>query len=423
MRAIVNGTLVLEGEEKKGDLLIGDDGKISKIGDIGPLDGCEIIDAKGKYVLPGIVDMHVHFREPGFEGKEDIESGSRAAVAGGVTQACCMPNTNPVCDNKVVASYIAARGREVGLCKVHPIGAITAGQKGETLAEMGGMKEAGAVAVSEDGKSVANSRIMRLGMEYASSFGLKCLCHCEDLDLTDGGVVNEGRNSMISGLKGIPRASEDIMIARDIELAESLNLPVHICHVSTYSGVELIREAKRRGVAVTCETCPHYIALTDDIIVGYDTDTKVNPPIREERDRQAIIEGLRDGTIDCIVTDHAPHSKKDKDVEYDLAPFGISGIETSFAVCYTNLVKTGVMTLPDLMKKMSRNPAKILGLEGGELKAGEVADIAIADLDARYKIDPEKFRSKGHNTPFKGYEVCGKIVETVVDGKTVFKEE
>ncbi len=235
--------------------------------------------------------------------------------------------------------------------------------------------------------------------------------------------MNEGRNSMISGLKGIPRASEDIMIARDIELAESLNLPVHICHVSTYSGVELIREAKRRGVAVTCETCPHYIALTDDIIVGYDTDTKVNPPIREERDRQAIIEGLRDGTIDCIVTDHAPHSKKDKDVEYDLAPFGISGIETSFAVCYTNLVKTGALTLPDLMKKMSLNPAKILGLEGGELKAGEVADIAIADLDAKYKIDPEKFRSKGHNTPFKGYEVCGKIVETVVDGKTVFKEE
>ena len=339
---IKNGTLVLNGGEKKADILI-ENGKISEIGKITA--DCKVIDASGKHVLPGLIDMHVHLREPGFEGKEDIESGSRAAVAGGFTQVCCMPNTNPVCDNAVVVSYIKNRQREVDLCKINPIGAITRGDEGAQMAEIGKMKVAGAVALSDDGRSVMNSNIMRLAMEYASGFGLKCLCHCEDINLVDGGVVNEGYNSTLTGLKGSLRAAEDIMIARDIALAESLNVPVHICHVSTYSGVEIIRSAKKRGVAVTAETCPHYFILTDDIITDFDTNTKVNPPVREDKDRKALLKGLKDGTIDCIVTDHAPHSAKDKQVEYNLAAFGISGIETSFALSYTYLVKSGVMPL------------------------------------------------------------------------------
>ena len=360
--------------------------------------------------------MHVHLREPGFEGKEDIESGSKAAVAGGFTQICCMPNTNPVNDNAVVTTYIKYRSEQVNLCKVHPIGSITKGEKGEELAEIGKMASAGAVAISDDGRSVMDSKIMRLAMEYANGFNIKCLCHCEDANLVDGGVVNEGLNSTITGLKGSIRAAEDIMIAREVCLSESLGIPVHICHVSTYSGVELIRSAKARGVKVTAESCPHYFWLTDDIITGFDTYTKVNPPIREERDRQAIIEGLKDGTLDCIVTDHAPHSKKDKQVEYSLAAFGISGIETSFSLSYTKLVKEGDMSLPELAEKMSAAPARILNLEGGEIKAGAPADITIADLAAKYVIDGEKFISKGKNTPFNGTEVYGKIAYTIVGG-------
>ncbi len=416
MIAIKNATLVLKDGEVKSDLLIGGN-KIVKIGKFEIPDGCAVIDATGKHVIPGIIDMHVHLREPGFEGKEDIESGSRAAVAGGVTQVCCMPNTDPVCDNAVVATYINHRAAQVGLCKIHPIGAITKGEKGETLSDIGKMKSAGIVAISDDGRSVMNSAIMRLAMEYANDFGLKCLCHCEDANLVDGGVVNEGLNSTLTGLKGSLRAAEDIMIARDIALAESLNVPVHICHVSTYSGVEIIRSAKARGVKVTAETCPHYFILTDDIITSYDTSTKVNPPVREERDRAEIIRGLKDGTLDCIVTDHAPHSIKDKQVEYNLAAFGISGIETSFALSYTYLVKSGIMTLSELMAKMSANPAAVLSLEGGEIKEGAPADLAIVDLNEKYTINSKNFLSKGKNTPFNGFEVYGKVLYTLVDGE------
>ena len=416
---IKGGTLVTKDGEKKADLLV-ENGKISKISE-NIQENCEVINASGKHVFAGIIDMHVHLREPGFEGKEDIESGCRAAVAGGVTQVCCMPNTDPVCDNAVVATYIKTRAKEVDLCKVHPIGAITKGQMGESLAEIGKMKTAGIVGISDDGKSVANSQIMRLAMEYANDFGLKCLCHCEDKELVDGGVVNEGFNSTLTGLKGSIRAAEDIMIAREIALSESLDIPVHICHVSTYSGVEIIRSAKARGVKVTAETCPHYFALTDDIIKTYDTNTKVNPPVREERDRLAIIKGLQDGTIDCIVTDHAPHSLKDKQVEYNLAAFGISGIETSFSISYTYLVKSGNLSLSKLSKLMSKAPAEILNLEGGELKEGAPADIFIADLNKKYKIDSSKFFSKGKNTPFNGYEVYGKVEYTLVDGVVKYK--
>ena len=418
---IKGGTAVLPEGEKVCDILIDGD-KIVRIAGNVEDKAAKVIDAKGLHVFPGLIDMHVHLREPGFEYKEDIASGSAAAVRGGFTQVCCMPNTQPVCDNAAVVGYIIARAKEVGLCKVRPIGAITKGEQGETLAEIGKMKEAGAVALSDDGKPVPSARMMRLGMEYASDFGLICLSHCEDKSLADGGCVNEGYNSTLAGLKGIPRAAEEVMIAREIVLAETLGKRVHICHVSTKGGVRLLRDAKARGVAVTAETCPHYFALTDDIILSYDANTKVNPPVRETEDVEAIKEGLKDGTLDCIVTDHAPHHADEKNVEYDLAAFGISGIETSFSLSYTHLVKGGVLTLGQLAERMSGAPARILGLEGGALKEGGVADIMLADLNEKYVIDSRKFVSKGKNTPFNGSEVYGRVKATIVDGKVRFSE-
>ena len=418
---IQNGNVVFKDTVEKKDIRIAD-GKIEKIAEtIAPEKGEAVIDAAGLHVFPGLIDMHVHLREPGFEYKEDIESGSRAAVKGGFTQVCCMPNTQPVADNKVVISYIRHRGEEAGLCKIRPIGAITKGENGEQLADIGEMKKAGAVAISDDGKAVASSRLMRLAMEYASGFGMKCLCHCEDKELADGGVVNEGYNSTLAGLKGIPRAAEDVSIARELCLAESLGVPVHICHVSTYSGVRLIRDAKRAGVKVTVETCPHYFAATDDLITGFDTNTKVNPPIREERDRVAIIEGLKDGTLDAIVTDHAPHHANDKDVEYNLAAFGISGIETSFAFAITYLYKAGALTLSEIADKMSRNPSDILNLGGGKIEAGGAADLTIADLNEEFVVDSAKFVSKGKNTPFNGRRLSGVVKYTLVDGDVKYK--
>ena len=417
---IKGGTAVFADKCEVCDILV-DGKKIVKIAKNVEEKGAKVIDAKGLHVFPGLIDLHVHLREPGFEYKEDIASGSAAAVRGGFSQVCCMPNTDPVCDNAAVVGYIVARGREVNLCKVRPIGAITKGEKGEQLAEIGKMKEAGAVAISDDGRPVANARIMRLAMEYASDFGLICLSHCEDKDLVDGGVVNEGYNSTLAGLKGIPRAAEEIMLAREIILAETLGKRAHICHVSTKGGVQLLREAKKRGVAITAETCPHYFTLTDDVIMSFDANTKVNPPIREEEDVAAIKEGLKDGTLDCIVTDHAPHHKDEKNVEYNLAAFGISGIETSFSLSYTYLVKAGVLTLEQLADRMSAAPARILGLEGGALAEGAVADIMLADLNAKYVIDSKDFVSKGKNTPFNGTEVYGKVCCTIVDGDVKYR--
>ena len=412
---IKGGTVVFADRHEICDILI-EDKKIIKIAKNVEDKAAQVIDASGLHVFPGLIDMHVHLREPGFEYKEDIASGSAAAVRGGFTQVCCMPNTKPVCDNAAVVGYIVARGREVNLCKVHPIGAITVGEAGEQLAEIGKMKEAGAVAVSDDGRPVSNARIMRLAMEYASDFGLICLSHCEDKDLVDGGVVNEGYNSTLAGLKGIPRAAEEIMLAREIILAETLGKRAHICHVSTKGGVQLLREAKKRGVAVTAETCPHYFTLTDEVVTSFDANTKVNPPIREAEDVAAIREGLRDGTLDCIVTDHAPHHRDEKNVEYNLAAFGISGIETSFSLSYTYLVKGGVLTLEQLADRMSAAPAKILGLEGGSIVVGGVADVMIADLNEAYIIDSKEFVSKGKNTPFNGMQAYGRVKYTIVDG-------
>lgn len=415
-----NAQAVIGGEVKKVDIRT-ENGLIAEIGE--NLSGGEVLDCAGLTALAGLVDIHVHLREPGFEKKENIESGARAAVKGGFTQICCMPNTSPVIDNKVVVTYIKAREKEVNLCKIHPVGAITKGQEGQELAAIGGMKHAGAVALSEDGKSVPSTKIMSLAMQYASDFGLKCLCHCEDRELVDGGVVNEGYYSTLTGLKGSIRAAEDIIIAREICLAESLDIPVHICHVSTYSGIQLIREAKARGVRVTAETCPHYFTLTDEAIKEFDTNTKVNPPLRAEKDRLAVIEGLKDGTLDCIVTDHAPHHADDKNVEYNLAAFGISGLETSFALSYTALVKSGELTLPQLAEKMSATPAEILSLKGGKIEVGAPADLTFADLNEEWTIDPDEFVSKGKNTPFTGVKVYGRVKYTVVDGEIKYEEK
>ena len=417
---IRNGTIVLKDTVVKADILVKGD-KIVKIAENIASDNSVEIDATGKHVFPGLIDMHVHLREPGYEYKEDIESGCKASVKGGFTQICCMPNTNPIMDNKVVVSYVKHKAREVALCKVHPIGAITKGEKGEQLADIGEMKKAGAVAISDDGVTVKSSRLMRLAMEYASGFNIKCLCHCEDKELVDGGVVNEGLNSTIAGLKGIPRASEDIIIARELALAESLDVPVHICHVSTYSGVRLIRDAKRAGVKVTAETCPHYFAVTDDIITSFDTNTKVNPPIREEKDKQAILQGLKDGTLDCIVTDHAPHHINDKNVEYNTASFGISGIETSLGFAITYLYKAGVLGLNEIADRMSYAPAQILGLDGGEIKENGVADLTIVDLNESFVVDPQNFVSKGKNNPFGGYKLDGVVKYTIVDGEIKYQ--
>ena len=380
----------------------------------------EIIEADGLTALPAFIDMHTHLREPGYEYKEDIASGSAAAVAGGFSTVCCMPNTKPVTDNKYIVSYIVNRAKEVDLAKVYPIGAITVGLKGETMAEMGSMKEAGAIAMSDDGQPVSTAQMMRLALEYAKDYDLLLCSHCEEKSLINEGVVNEGENATRAGLKGIPSCAEDIMISRDIILAEMLNTKVHICHVSTASGAQLIREAKARGVKVSCETCPHYIAGTDELILGYDTDAKVNPPMRTEKDRQALLKAIADGTVDVTATDHAPHHYEDKDVDFSMAANGISGLESAFSLAYTYLVDSGIISLDKLSELMSKRPAELLKIECGKIEKGGLADITLVDLNKEYQIDSETFKSKGKNTPFDGWKVKGKVMKTLVEGKVKY---
>lgn len=377
-------------------------------------------DGEGKVILPAFVDMHTHLREPGFEGKEDINSGLSAAVAGGYSAVCPMPNTNPVTDNKYIVSYIKSREKEVGLARVFPIGAISKGLKGEELAEMASMKRAGIVAVSDDGMPVANSNLMRKAMEYADGLGMITISHSEDKSLAEG-HANEGANATRAGIEGISRVAEEAMVAREILLADALGVAVHIAHISTVNSVDLVRWAKAKGIRVTAETCPHYIVGTDELILDYDCNAKVNPPLREEKDRQAIIAGLLDGTIDAIATDHAPHTKSEKDREFALAPNGISGLESAFSLCYTELVASGKMSLERLSELMTANPSKILNLPHGEIKEDGLADFVIVDLDKEYQIDSSKWFSKGKNTPFNGRKVKGQVMATFVDGKLVYK--
>jgi dihydroorotase len=400
------------------DILISD-GRILKVGHNLSCNADRVIDAKGLIVMPGFVDAHCHLREPGYEYKEDIASGTRSAAMGGFTQVACMPNTLPVIDNAPLVYFIRRKAETEGVVKVHVIGAITKGLEGESLSEMGELRDAGVVALSDDGKPVENARMMKLAMEYAKAFGLLIISHCEDTSLSAGGAMNEGYYSTILGLRGISRAAEEIMAARDILLAETLQAPIHIAHASTRGTVELVRQAKKRGVKVTCETAPHYFSADDSWVEGYDTNTKVNPPLRTADDVEAIKEGLKDGTIDIIATDHAPHHIDEKDLEYDAAANGISGFETAFSLAYTNLVMGGILTMEELVAKMSVKPASILGLKGGIIKEGAVADLAIADLNQSYIVDAEKFVSKGKNTPFNGSSLTGRILYTLVDGNIV----
>lgn len=423
MRILIKGGHVIDPEnniDKVTDIYI-NEGIIQEVGEglEDELSGVEmeIINAEGLTVVPGLVDMHVHLRDPGQEYKEDIETGTRAAVMGGVTSVACMPNTKPVVDNQTVVSYIINKAKECGYVNVYPIGAVSKGMEGKELAEIGEMKFAGAVAISDDGKPVYNSSLMRRAIQYSNMFDIKVISHCEDYGLADEGSMNEGFTATKLGLKGIPNAAEDVQIARDIIIAESLGMPVHIAHVSTKGGVELVRQAKARGVQVTCETCPHYFSLTDEACDGFNTLAKMNPPLRTPEDVEAIKQGLKDGTIDAIVTDHAPHHPDEKNCEFALALNGIVGLETSLGLGIKYLVKEGIISMSELVEKMSLNPSKILGISKGTLGEGKIADVTIFDENEKWTVDITKLNSKSKNSPYDGFELYGKPKYVIVGGR------
>ena len=405
--------------DKTADLLI-EDGIIKEINDNIKCDDAQLIDAKGLTLVPGFVDMHCHLREPGYEYKENVYTGSRAAAKGGFTSVACMANTHPVNDSPSITTSIIETAKAQSVVNIHPIGAITKSLDGKELVEMGMMKDVGCVAFSDDGKGVSTSKMMYNALLYAKQFDALITCHCED-ELAEGGCINEGIMSTKLGMPGINRAAEEIMIFREIALAEALDTKVHIAHISTKGSVEIIRNAKKRGVKVTCETCPHYIAGTEEMTKDYDTSTKVNPPLRTEDDRLAIIEGIVDGTVDAIATDHAPHHVDDKLVEYQIAAMGISGFETAFSLCYTHLIQKNRISVNKLVDLMCAKPAKILKLNAGTLNIGAKADITLIDENAKYKVDVKSFVSKGKNNPFDGWEVTGKIAATLVNGEIVYK--
>jgi len=422
MKLLIKGGRVVDpsqGIDKIDDVFV-EDGRIISVGsDSAPSDS-EVFDASGLIVSPGFIDLHVHLREPGHEYKETIASGTAAAVAGGFTAVCAMPNTDPVNDNAATTRFIIEKALQAGLARVYPIGAITRGSAGDELAEMAEMKSAGAVAVSDDGRPVMNSQVMRHAMEYAVDHGLTVIDHCQDLQLSAGGVMNEGRYSTLLGLKGMSAAAEEGHIARDTMLSRLTGCHVHIAHISTAGAVKLVRQAKREGLNVTCEVTPHHLALTDAAVTGFDTNTKMSPPLRSEIDRAALIEAALDGTIDAIATDHAPHHMDEKMLEYDHAPFGVIGLETALGVTLCELYHSGKMKLDQIIGLLSSGPARSFGLPGGTISSGAPADITIFDPDAEWTVDPAKFKSKSRNSPFAGKVLRGKVVATFVGGRNVF---
>jgi len=422
MILIKNGRVVNPGgREGQLDILIKDD-KIAAIGKNVREKSARVIDAKGKIVAPGLIDMHTHLREPGREDEETIAQTSLAALKGGFTSICCMPNTSPPIDNQGTVKFIydRANANKNGCVNIFPVGAITKGRKGEELAEIAELKEAGVVAISDDGDCVMNALLMRRAFEYSKMFSLPIISHCEDKNLSKNGVMNEGYVSTVLGLPGIPDESEEIIVYRDISLARMTAGILHIAHTSTKGSVELIKEAKRKKIRVSAEATPHHLILSDEVVRGFDTNTKVNPPLRAREDVMALRRGLADGTIDVIATDHAPHSQEEKDEDYRTAPFGIVGLETCLALVLTELVNKKVITLRNAIAKLTTNPARILGLNKGILETGYDADIVIIDPDMEWTISPRDFVSSCRNSPFIGMKVRGRVISTIVGGRILY---
>ncbi len=403
------------------DVLI-EAGKIARVGaKLAAPQGATVLDATGTWVCPGFIDMHVHLREPGHEYKETVATGTRAAAAGGFTAVCCMANTQPVNDNRAVTDYIRAKAEAEGVVRVYPIGAVSRGLEGKELAELAELAEAGCVAFSDDGKCVMNAELYRRAMEYTLPFGAPVISHAEDQALSRGGAMHEGVVSTELGLAGIPAAAEDVMVARDILLAELTGAHVHIAHLSTAGAVRLVREAKARGVRVTAEVTPHHLVLTEEAVRSWDANTKMAPPLRAKRDLEALVEALVDGTIDCVATDHAPHALSEKEGEYDLAANGIVGLETAVTLLLDRLVRPGLLPVATLVSRLSRDPARLLRLPGGSLGVGAPADLTLIDPDGAVTIDPATFKSKSRNTPFAGWTTTGRPWKTLVAGKVVWE--
>jgi dihydroorotase len=420
---LIRGGRVIDpsrGADQVADLFLAG-GKVQASGrDLGHPDDALVLDASGKVVAPGLIDLHVHLREPGQEDLETVATGAMAAAAGGFSAICAMPNTDPVTDNQAAVGFIVSQAQRAAKARVYPIGAVSLGQKGQQLAEFGELVGAGAVAVSDDGKPVASSHLMRTALEYARTFGIPVADHCEDPTLAEGGAMHEGLVSTRLGLKGVPSAAEEIMVARDILLAELTGGHVHLCHMSTRGSVELIRRAKEKGLRVTAEACPHHFTLTHEACEGYNTQAKMSPPLREPEDREAIRQALRDGTIDVICTDHAPHHYDAKEREFDDAPNGIIGLETALGLTVSELLEAGLLSLPELVNRMSVMPARIFGLQGGSLAPGAPADVVVFDPAAEWTVRPEQFYSKSRNTPFAGRRLRGRAETTIVRGQVVF---